>query len=131
LLLVDSPHLQSLKVLLRLWMLGDAGLLLDGHDGIEGGHGARAATKGGAAAAASKISRKKNCRAKKIEVDQILIFLGVQYIGYCWRWVCFFPLISFVVQWYGQSSWTLPTRVQILVLAPFPRFIPGFFGVMR
>jgi hypothetical protein len=55
-------------------MLGDAGLLLDGHDGIGGGHGARAATKGGAAAAASKISRKKNCRAKKKEGDQILIF---------------------------------------------------------
>jgi hypothetical protein len=31
----------------------------------------------------------------------------------------------------GRSSGTLPTRVQILVLAPFPGFIPGFSGVMR
>jgi hypothetical protein len=29
----------------------------------------------------------------------------------------------------GRSTGTLPTRVQILVLAPFPGFIPGFSGV--
>jgi hypothetical protein len=31
----------------------------------------------------------------------------------------------------GWSSGTLPTMVQILVLTPFPGFIPGFSGVMR
>jgi hypothetical protein len=31
----------------------------------------------------------------------------------------------------GRSSRTLTTRVQILVLAHFPGFIPGFSGVMR
>jgi hypothetical protein len=30
-----------------------------------------------------------------------------------------------------RSSGTLPTRVQILVLAPFPGFISRFSGVMR
>jgi hypothetical protein len=36
-----------------------------------------------------------------------------------------------VVQTVGRSGGTLPTRVQILVLALFPEFIPGFSGVMR
>jgi hypothetical protein len=39
------------------------------------------------------------------------------------EWAC-----SPMVEW---SSGTLPTRVQILVLAPFPGFILGFSGVMR
>jgi hypothetical protein len=31
----------------------------------------------------------------------------------------------------GRSSGTQPTRIQILVLALFSGFIPGFSGVMR
>jgi hypothetical protein len=38
-------------------------------------------------------------------------------------WVCS-PML-------GWSSRMLPTRVQILVLTPFPGFIPGFSGVIR
>jgi hypothetical protein len=42
----------------------------------------------------------------------------------CNRGWAFSPMV-------GRSSGTLPNRVQILVLAPFPGFIPGFSGVIR
>jgi hypothetical protein len=46
----------------------------------------------------------------------------LMYCGASCEWACS-PMV-------GRSSETLLTRIQILVLAPFPGFIPGFSGVM-
>jgi hypothetical protein len=40
-------------------------------------------------------------------------------------------ILDFYERKVGRSSGTIPTRVQILLLALFSGFIPGFSGVMR